>query len=112
MCENYLDSGAYQVMAALDGDRVAGFAAITESCSLYAEGRFGIVQELYVLPEYRSQAVGKSLLEAVVALGRQQGWRRLELCTPPVPEFERTVSFYQANGFEITGGYKMKYMIS
>gem|GEM_PF-2146775 len=34
--------------------------------------------------------------------------QRLERCTPPLPEFERSVAFYQANGFEITGGYKMK----
>lgn len=33
---------------------------------------------------------------------------RLELCTPPIPGFDRTCIFYKENGFEITGGYKMK----
>ena len=28
-----------------------------------------------------------------------------------IQEFDRTVEFYQSNGFEITGGYKMKYAI-
>jgi GNAT superfamily N-acetyltransferase len=56
--------------------------------------------------------VGKSLIQEIVEFAKQQKWKRLELCTPPVPEFDRTVEFYQSNGFEITGGYKMKYAIA
>lgn len=112
LCLNYVSQGIYQVMAAFDGDRIVGFGAICESHSLYAEGAFGVIQEFYIVPEYRSRQVGKSLLQAIVELAKDNGWKRLELCTPPVPEFDRTVAFYQANGFEITGGYKMKYAIN
>ena len=111
LCEDFVSKGLYQVMAAIDGDKIVGFATMCESHSLYAEGSFGIVQEFYVMPDYRSKAVGKMLIAEVVQYGKQQGWKRLELCTPPVPQFDRTVDFYKANGFEITGGYKMKYVI-
>lgn len=112
LCANYVSNGIYQVMAAFDGDNVVGFGAICESHSLYAEGKFGIIQEFYVLPEYRSKDVGKSLLQEIIKLANENSWKRLELCTPPIPEFERTVDFYSSNGFEITGGYKMKLAIA
>ncbi|NRA42771.1 MAG: GNAT family N-acetyltransferase [Pseudomonadales bacterium] len=112
LCENFVASGLYHVMAAFDGNRIIGFAAVCESHSLYAQGSFGIIQEFYVLPEYRSKQVGKSLIQEIINYAQQREWKRLELCTPPVPEFDKTVAFYQSNGFEITGGYKMKYAIA
>lgn len=112
LCENYISNGLYHIMAAFDEDRVIGFGAICESRSLYAKGAFGIIQELYIMPRYRSKGVGKSLIDEIIKYSKSRGWKRLELCTPPVPEFDRTVEFYQSNGFEITGGYKMKYVIA
>lgn len=112
LCEKYVSNGIYHVMAAFNGDKIVGFGAICESHSLYAEGRFGIIQEFYVAPEYRSKEIGKFLIQAIVEFAKEQGWKRLELCTPPVPEFDRTVGFYKSNGFDITGGYKMKYAIA
>jgi len=112
LCDNYVSNDIYQVIAAFDDNIIVGFGAICESHSLYAEGAFGIIQEFYVMPEYRSKEVGKSLLKEIIKFSKTKDWKRLELCTPPVPEFDRTVEFYQANGFEITGGYKMKYAIA
>ncbi len=111
LCDEFLSSGRYSVLAAFDGNQVIGFGALCESHSLYAEGTFGIIQEFYILPEYRSKSVGKELLRKIVEFAKIKNWVRLELCTPPVPEFERTVAFYEENGFEITGGYKMKCVI-
>lgn len=112
LCEDYVSNGLYHVIAAFDENIIIGFGAICESHSLYAEGSFGIIQEFYVMPEYRSKEVGKSLIQEIVSFAKEQKWKRLELCTPPVPEFDRTVDFYKSNGFEITGGYKMKYAIA
>nr|WP_320050313.1 GNAT family N-acetyltransferase [uncultured Desulfuromonas sp.] len=112
LCQNYLEHGDYTVVAALEDEEVIGFGALCESHSLYAEGAFGIVQEFYVQPAYRCKGVGRQLIEALREVARQKNWTRLELCTPPVPEFNRTVAFYQENGFEITGGYKMKSALS
>ena len=89
-----------------------GFATLCESYALYTEGAFGILQEFYVLPEYRNLNVGKRLFDHIKIFAKEQQWKRMELCTPPVPEFDRTVNFYQDNEFERTGGYKMKHVIS
>jgi len=112
LCKSFMEQGQYQVMAAFDGDEIIGFGALCESHSLYAEGAFGIIQEFYVRPEWRSKSIGSELLERMVEYAKSKGWKRLELCTPPLPEFDRTVTFYRDNGFEITGGYKMKYVVS
>ena len=111
LCQNYVSNGFYHVIAAFDDNKIIGFGAVCESHSLYAEGTFGIIQEFYVMPDYRSQDVGKELISKIVTFSKSKKWKRLELCTPPLPEFKRTVEFYQGNGFEITGGYKMKYVI-
>jgi len=111
LCHDFVHQGQYHVIAAYDDTTIAGFGALCESRSLYAEGVFGIIQEFYVLPDYRSQQVGANLLREIKAFARSRNWKRLELCTPPVPEFDRTVTFYRDNGFEITGGYKMKCVI-
>jgi len=112
LCENYIQNGQYNVIAAFNDEDMVGLGALCESHSLYAEGTFGIIQEFYVLPEYRSQNVGTELIEEIVYFAKLKKWKRLELCTPPVPEFDRTVEFYKSNGFELTGGYKMKYAIA
>lgn len=112
LCQQYVANGLYNVMAAFDGEQIIGFGTLCESHSIYAEGTFGIIQEFYVLPEYRSQDVGSKLIQAIVEFSITKNWKRLELCTPPIPEFDRTVAFYQSNGFEIVGGYKMKRAIS
>ena len=112
LCKQFLEQGKYSIVAAFDNDHIVGFGALCESHSLYAEGTFGIIQEFYVLPEYRSKSIGKELLESIIGYAKSKLWVRLELCTPPIPEFDRTVSFYKENGFEITGGYKMKYPIA
>ena len=109
LCTNYLSSGLYSVIAAFDNLDIIGFCALCESQSLYAKGSFGIIQEFYILPIYRSQGVGKHLISSAIQFSKTKKWKRLELCTPSIPEFNRTYDFYKKNGFEITGGYKMKY---
>ena len=109
LCTSYIKNGHYNVIAAHEGENIVGFGALSESHSLYAEGAFGIIQEFYVKPEYRSKSIGQQLISEIISFAKVKKWKRLELCTPPVPEFDRTVAFYQSNGFEISGGYKMKF---
>ncbi len=100
----------YWVFIAKDlaSDEKIGFVSLYESYALYAEGAYGTIPELYVSPGWRSLAVGRKLLQKATEFGASKGWKRLEVTTPPLPEFDRTLSFYQANGFEISGGRKLK----
>lgn len=106
---DFLGDGKYVVFVARgsDGDP-AGFVALYESFSLYAEGAFGTIPELYVRPLLRNAGLGLRLVAAARAYGAERGWTRLEVTTPPLPQFGRTLAFYEREGFSISGGRKLK----
>ena len=105
----FIRRGQYVVFVARGADATpVGFITLCESHALYAEGVFGIVPEFYVRPPFRCQDIGRCLLDEAKAYGRARGWRRLEVTTPPLPQFERTLAFYQREGFAVTGGRKLK----
>lgn len=88
-----------------DGDP-AGIITIAESLALYASGWIGVINELYVVEQYRSEGVGKMLIDAVKELAEMKDWKRLEVTTPG-EEYERTIRFYERQGF-FTIGPRMK----
>lgn len=108
LCHTLLSDGVYTAIIAFDGDQPVALATMAETYALYAGGKLGVVQEFYVTPEQRSSGVGAKLIERVRFYALDQGWHCIELCTPPLPEFERTVSFYQRNGLQPVGGRKMR----
>lgn len=109
---HFLESGKYHVfMACTDPQDPLGFITLYESYALYAEGTFGTIAELYVRPADRDHTLGRQLVEQAIAFGKQQGWRRLEVTTPPLPAFQKTLAFYERAGFAITGGRKLKVLL-
>ncbi|MCB1925492.1 MAG: GNAT family N-acetyltransferase [Gammaproteobacteria bacterium] len=107
-----LDDGRYFVLVAVAAATgPVGFVSMYEGFALYTEGRFGTMSEFYVLPEHRSQGVGRRLADAAKAFAAARGWRRLEVTTPPLPAFERTLAFYEREGFATTGGRKLKFLL-
>lgn len=106
---DFLNQEKYFVFIARDASgKSAGFIALYESYALYAEGVFGTIPELYVRPEFRSNELGFQLVSQAKGFGASRGWRRLEVTTPPLPQFDRTLAFYEREGFTITGGRKLK----
>ena len=99
----------HSTLLAMDEEEVVGIVTLSESISLYAGGHIGVINELYVAPEYRSEGVGKILLDAAKNLGEERGWVRLEVTTPG-DEYERTLRFYEREGF-ISIGPRYKYLI-
>lgn len=111
-CRDFLARGIYTVFIAnTKQNEPVGFIALYESHALYAEGAFGTIPELYVRPAYRSHGVGDQLLHAAKEYGLRKGWKRLEVTTPPLPQFDRTFHFYETQGFDIAGGKKMKVLL-
>lgn len=107
--KRFLKEEQYIVFIAIDSKEIPrGFISLYESCSLYAGGTFGTIPEFYTDPDYRSQGVGSLLASEAKRFAARQGWTRLEVTTPPLPQFERSLSFYQKEGFTITGGRKLK----
>jgi GNAT superfamily N-acetyltransferase len=112
--EEALGSGRCVVFLARDrqpGGKGLGFLSLCEGFALYAEGTFGIITELYVSSPHRGRGLGSALLASARAHGRQQGWSRLEVTTPPLPNFSRTLGFYEREGFAISGGRKLRALL-
>lgn len=106
---DFVSKEIYVGHVAYINDAAIGFVTAYQSQSLYANGAYGTIPELYVRPPYRSQKVGEQLLLAIAETGREKGWTLLEVTTPPVPEFDRTLAFYEKSGFRITGGRKLRF---
>ena len=107
---SWITKEKYSVLLARDGAQPEplGLLALYESYALYSEGVYGTIPEFYVRQPYRSQGVGTALLMEAKGIGRSKGWTRLEVTTPPLPQFDRTLAFYQQQGFSISGGRKLK----
>ena len=107
--KDFIDREKYFVFVAQSENAGSvGFIALYESYALYAEGAFGTIPELFVRPGYRSQNVGLRLVEQAKTFGNSRDWKRLEVTTPPLPQFDKTIAFYEREGFAITGGRKLK----
>lgn len=96
------DSLHSTLLAFNDDDEAVGILTLVESLGIYAGGRIGVVNELYVVPPYRSEGVGKILLNAAKALAEERGWQRLEVTTPG-EQYEKTLQFYEREGFAPIG---------
>src|SRR5262249_31222627 len=100
LCERLLASDHHAAFLAVSaGGDPLGVVTVAECMALYVAGRLGWVQELYVVPEARSSQVGHALIAAVTAYGQERHWQRLEVNTPNVGEWPRTVAFYRHEGF-------------
>jgi GNAT superfamily N-acetyltransferase len=84
---------------AFDGNLPIGVIMVTEALALFASGTYGIITELYVVPDRRSSGVAKLLVGAASDLGRRQGWKQLEVGAPRQPTWSRSLAFYLNSGF-------------
>ena len=105
------DPGRHLALIAWTEDgTAAGVVTVAEAFAFYARGWYGIVNEMYVVPEHRGAGVGKLLLDAVKDLARESRWVRVDVTAPESPRWERTRRFYERAGFTFTGP-KLKYLV-
>jgi GNAT superfamily N-acetyltransferase len=88
-----------------------GMVTVASSCSIYAGGHFGIIQELYVRPDYRQLQIGHQLIEEVVRYAKGRHWKRIEVGAPEAEKWARTIAFYQREGF-VEIGPRLKFVLS
>jgi GNAT superfamily N-acetyltransferase len=59
-----------------------GVVTVVETFAIYANRCYGIINEMYVAPDYRSGGVGARLVSEVITLGRARGWSRIDVTAP------------------------------
>jgi GNAT superfamily N-acetyltransferase len=97
-------SGRFLALLAKDQSGVPiGVLTLSTSFALYAGGEYGVIDEMYVRPEWRGQGGGKALLAEAVAIARARRWFRLDVTGPQVDGDGRAARFYRQAGFEFTG---------
>lgn len=82
---------------------IVGILTLSTAFAIYANGEYGVIDEMYVSPEHRSEKIGALLVQAAADFGRKQGWARLDVTAPESERWERTRRFYEKQGFVFTG---------
>jgi len=95
-----MGSQGYRCALACYGENCVGIVGIWVQTKLYV-GRHIEYDNVYILPEYRGQGVGRKLLAFVEAYGRQQQCVAAEL-TSDIDE-EESRDFWESQGFEPVG---------
>lgn len=93
----------HRVFAAYRDTALVGVITLSECFAVFAGGNYGIINELYVVPEHRSHGVGQALINHVESIAKQSGWRRIDVTAPLGKKWQRTVDFYLREGFVHTG---------
>ncbi|MBO0935488.1 GNAT family N-acetyltransferase [Fibrella sp. HMF5335] len=93
---NLANTNVHYVIIELDNQSV-GFASCHVQGLLHHAGLVGEIQEMYVLPNYRSQGVGEVLIRYFMDLARRENWVHLEVTSNR--RRTRTHTFYERMGF-------------
>ncbi len=98
------DAGAL-LLAESNGTGLVGLVGASWLSALHIPGRYGLIQELWVHPSWRSLTIGHDLIEGVFALARSKRIARVEVGLPSdgFAGLSATEAFYRGNGFELLG---------
>lgn len=105
LIEDFNKKGIIRI--AVYDNEIIGLICLFESYAIYANGKFAVLNELYVKPQFRSQRLGEKLMQYAYELKEIKGWSRIEVSTPEESKWKRTLNFYLKEGFMQTG-VKMK----
>jgi len=84
-------------------NEAVGVITIAQATAIYNGGDFGVITELYVDRDIRSNGIGKLLIESALEFARTMNWKKVEVGAPNKDEWPRTIEFYKKNGFEEKG---------
>jgi GNAT superfamily N-acetyltransferase len=99
------DPSAGALLVAEDEGRVVGILAASWQYAIHVPGRYGTIQDLWVHPEWRSRALGRELVLALVRQAADVGVPRLEVGLPQesFAGLGATERFYRENDFTPLG---------
>lgn len=96
-------------MLIMEDEQIAGYALLVPYyCNEYG-GEVLVLDELYIMPEFRSQGLGSTFLEYLKVWALEQGSVRLIL--EVMPENTRALQFYQRAGFTSDGRHVLTFTL-
>jgi GNAT superfamily N-acetyltransferase len=99
------DRNAGAVLVAEADGALVGVLAASWQTAIHSAGRYGLIQDLWVHPGWRSKAIGAALIRAMVELARREQVERVEVGLPRegFAGLNATEAFYARNGFTSLG---------
>ena len=96
-----LDRSPGRLLAILAKDQngvAVGMLTLTQTFALYAGGEYGVIDEMYVRPEYRGQDIERQLLDEAVAVATRRKWFHLDITGREGDRAERAARFSRGLG--------------
>lgn len=99
------DEDAGALLVAEDEGTIVGILAASWQHAIHVPGRYGTIQDLWVHPDWRSRALGRELVLALVRQAADVGVPRLEVGLPQASfaGLGATERFYRENDFTPLG---------
>ncbi len=94
------------LLVAGDGDAIVGVLGASWRTAIHRSGRYAVIEELWVDPDWRSRRVGHALMAALVddVLPRERiDCVEVGLPRPSFPGLPATEAFYRRQGFAAVG---------
>jgi GNAT superfamily N-acetyltransferase len=100
-----VDPSSGALLVAEDDGAIVGVLAASWQYAIHVPGRYGTIQDLWVHPEWRSRALGRELIIALVRRATEAGVPRLEVGLPQnsFAQLAATERFYRENDFTPLG---------
>jgi len=95
------NDGSGFVIIGEDVQRVIAVCTVSYLRAIRTRGRYAIIQEMYVEPEFRSTGVGTEVLRFALDHAVANGCQTVELGTPY--HGDRQIQFYRRAGFSEVG---------
>lgn len=99
------EPGVGALLIAEAGGGLVGVLAASYGRAMHVPGRYLVIQDLWVHPDWRSRTIGADLLAAIDAVAREEGLARIEVGLPQetFAGIRATEAFYLGNGFASLG---------
>jgi GNAT superfamily N-acetyltransferase len=99
------DEDAGALLVAEHEGTIVGILAASWQYAIHVPGRYGTIQDLWVHPDWRSRALGRELILALVRQAVEIGVPRLEVGLPQesFAQLDATERFYRENDFTPLG---------
>jgi GNAT superfamily N-acetyltransferase len=99
------DGDAGVLLIAEAGAALVGLLGASWQTAIHVPGRYALIQDLWVDPSWRSQAIGADLLATLIDLAAGRQIMRIEVGLPQTTfaALGATEAFYRNNGFTALG---------